>query len=249
MQDEQDIHSNDFSNDANWWIVVNVQQPTAYGNYCCPCFSAGSLCPFLPVIFMLNSVSKELKNTSHLWLHCPQPAWMLLSAKLIIAISHMVLFLVLAAILTYVALFFGQWPENSTNITIKQMALFITEAGVYAGLAILMFSIYMASWGTLMAVVSAAARTWLRRFRWLAGLAVFIVATWGMGWLSETWLFTQATQWGGFKIKLLTLNYIVPANQAFAGLEIYTGQIVATILVTLAIFALSAWLIDNKVEV
>ena len=204
---------------------------------------------FYPVVFMLNSVSKELKNTPHLWLHCPQPAWMLLSAKLLTAVSYALLFLVLAGSAAYIALFFGQWPIHSTNITTEQAALVITELGLYASLAIIGSSIYLASWGTLMAVASATARNWLGRFRWLAGLAVLLIATWGMGWLHNSWLFTKATQWGRFNLMPLSLRSIIPANQGLEGIEIYAGEIAAVFLATLAVFAVAAWLIDNKVEV
>lgn len=233
---------------AGLWVMYSNRQHM--GIIIAPASLLVPIALFYPVFFMLNSVSKELKNTPHLWLHCPQPAWMLLSAKLLTAVSHTLLFLALAGSAAYIALFFGQWPSHSTNIiTTEQAAYILTELGLYASLAIIGISIYMASWGTLIAVASATARNWLGRFRWLAGLAVLLVATWGMGWVHDSWLFAQATKWGSFKIKPHTLSQIIPANQGFDGIQIYTGEIAAIIIATLAVFALAAWLIDNKVEV
>ncbi len=215
-------------------------------------FAPASLLVFFalvyPAIFMFSSVSKELKNTSHLWLHCPQPAWMLLTAKLLMAVIYMLLFLLLAASGVYIGLFLGQWPHGA-SMTTEQMALIITELGLYASLAITVAALYLASWSTLIVVVSATVRNWLGRFHRLASLAVFLVATWGMGWVYNSWLFTRVTQWGSFEIKPLSLRYLSLASQDFGGPVIYTGQIVAIILAIVAIFALATWLIDNKVEV
>lgn len=231
---------------AGLWLMYSNRQHL--GIVIAPASLLVILALFYPAIFMLNSVSKELKNTPHLWLQCPQSAWVLLSAKLIPAITHAIFFLILAGGAAYMALFFSLWPIHSNSITTEQAALIITELGIYAGLAIVGSSLYLAAWGTLMAVASATVRNWLGRFRWLAGLAVLLVATWGVGWLHNSWLYTQVTKWGRFDLMPMSLKGIAP-DHSFAGFEIYTGEIVAVFLVTLAVFALAAWLIDNKVEV
>lgn len=207
-----------------------------------------ALAMFYPALFMLKNLSRELKHTPHLLLHCPQPAWMLLSAKLVAGLVYMIVVMLVAAVFVYWGLF-SSYSSEQTGMATSTMALFVTEASTYAGLTIIATSIYLASWGTLMAVVIATARNLLGRFRWLAGLGVFFAATWGMGHLVETWLFQKITQWGTFNISLLSLREMMPAHDHFFGGQIYAGEILFYFIITAALFALSAWLIDNKVEV
>lgn len=209
---------------------------------------------FYPALFMLKSVYSELKNTPHLWLHCPQPAWMLLSAKLVMAVGVMLAILAVDAVFVYTIIF--STPEinamGKTGISAGNLALFVTEVGVYVTIAIIGVSIYMAAWSSLMAVATVGSRHVLGRFNWLAGLGVFLIATWGMGKLHSSWLYKTLTKWGVFKINLLSLNKVLPAaanDNSFGGLELYAGEIFAILIATVSIFALSSWLIDNKVEV
>lgn len=201
-----------------------------------------------PAIYMFSSVTKELKQTPHLWLHCPQPSWMLLSAKLVTAIGFMLSILLLDAAFILLALITQNIPEQA-GLPMEQVVWFIAEAGAYGTLAIIGISIYLASWGTLIATVSAASRNWLGRFRGLAGLGVFIAGTWGMGKITHIPIFQTLTQWGGIPIRFQSIKSIFPQQYLEGGPEIFAGQILIFLLFTLALFALSAWLIDNKVEV
>lgn len=204
---------------------------------------------FYPAIFMLKYVSKELKHTPHLWLHCPQPAWMLLSAKLVMGLAYMIMVLLLSAIFVYWVLFSSYLPALN-GITIGTVASIITEAGAYLALFIFAAGIYLASWATLIAVVSAATRHILGRFHGLATFATLFAATWGMGRLTETWLYGKITHWGAINVTLQSLkNLMLPNNINIAHFQIYTGVILFYLVLTAALFTLSAWLIDNRVEV
>lgn len=203
---------------------------------------------FLPGMFMLYSVGQELKHTPNLWLHCPQPAWMLLSAKLVISIITMILILLIEAVFVY-------WAVLSLDnlapagIETQTLLMIVTEVGTYIALGVIAASIYMSSWATLISVVTATARNKLGRLRWLAGVVVFMIPTWGFDKLQETMLFQKLTEWGLFTIQFRSLVNSIHAVSQFNGIPIYTGQIIFTIIVTVAVYALSAWLIDNKVEV
>lgn len=200
---------------------------------------------FFPAIFMLISVSRELKNTPHLWLHCPQPAWMLLSAKLVVSIVYMLIVLLITSLL-----FFGILLYLQVGIPVDITVLFITAVMPYVFLFIIGASIYMAAWGTLMAVASATARNILGRFDWLAAIATFFIGTWGMAKLYATDTFQMLTQWGAFNISFKAITEMFPAQEFYNySLQIFGGQIIAAVTITLIVFALSAWLIDNKVEV
>lgn len=201
---------------------------------------------FFPVFYMLTSVYQELRKTPHLWLHCPQPAWMLLSAKLSMAMVVTVALLLVDAVFIYLTLF---TVSEQTGIAVQSLALFVTEVGTYAAVFIIGASICMAAWSCLIAVVTASARNLLGRFNWLAGIAIYVAATWGLGKLHETWIFERLTQWGAFKINLVTINQVLSTTHPFDGIDIYTGQILMTAIITFAVFAVSCWLIDNRVEV
>ncbi|ABO50046.1 hypothetical protein Dred_1516 [Desulforamulus reducens MI-1] len=204
---------------------------------------------FYPAFYMLTNVSSELKQTPHLWLHCPQPAWMLLTAKLVMAVVVMLAILLVDAVFIYLTLF--SLPSEQIGTDIGSLALFVTELGTYVALAIIGASIYMAAWTSLMAVATASTRNILGRFNWLAGLATLIAATWGLGKIQQTWLFQKLTHWGAFNIHLLSVKRLFPqANgNPLEGLQLYAGQIFMVFIVTVAVLALSSWLIDNKVEV
>ena len=204
---------------------------------------------FYPALFMLKYINKEFKLAPHLWLHSPQPAWMLLSAKLFMALTVMLSLLLIDVVFVYTTIL--SVPEQ-TGIIKENLTLLLKDVGIYLFLAIIGFSIYMASWSTLIIVVTASARKMLGRYKWLAGFATFYLGTWGVGKLQHTWLFERITRWGAFNINLTNVSQ-VPVNNhfgfPFSSIQIYAGQIFIPVIVSLALFALSSWLIDNKVEV
>jgi len=80
----------------------------------------------------------------------------------------------------------------------------------------------------------------------------------GFGQLQQTWIYEQITCWGPINIRLLSLPEIsgdypthlsVNFGAHLAMGQFYAGEILFYFLLTVALFALSAWLIDHKVEV
>ncbi|MEG6523770.1 hypothetical protein [Desulfotomaculum sp. 1211_IL3151] len=203
---------------------------------------------FYPAFYMLKSVHSELKHTPHLWLHCPQPAWKLLSAKLTTAVAVMLAILAVGAVFVYITILN---THERIGIPAGDLALLATEVGAYLTVIVVGASIYMAVWGSLIAIAIASTRNVLGRYNWLAGIGTFFVATWGMDALYESWVYQTLTQWGSLKINILSLNKVLPStvNNHFEGINIYAGEMLGILLVTVIVFALSAWLIDNKVEV
>jgi len=99
-------------------------------------------------------------------------------------------------------------------------------------------------------VVSAATRHILGRFHGIATFAILFAATWGMGRLTETWLYRKITHWGAINVSLQSIKDLMPPNNInIPYLPIYTGTILFYLVLTAALFTLSAWLIDNRVEV
>jgi len=213
---------------------------------------------FFPAIYMVKSLAWEWKITPHLWLHCPQPAWMLLSAKLAIALLQMLSILLIAAALLLLGISISSIPEEVGGIALTSLLSFIIEVGFYATIFSFAVSIYIGAWATLISVVNALAGNILGRFRWLAGTATFIVAVVGFGQLQQTWLYKLITGWGLINIKLQSLpelsrnfrTHLSANSEVHMALgQFYAGEILFYLLLTVSLYALSAWLIDHKVEV
>ena len=212
---------------------------------------------FYPAIYILKSLQWEWKVTPHLWLHCPQPAWMLLSSKLAVALLQMLAIMLIAAALLLLGFSISPIPEDVGGITFSSLLPLIIEVGFYAAVFTFAVSIYIGAWATLISVVNAVAGKILGRFRWLAGAAVFVVAVAGFGQLQETRLYELLTRWGPIHIRLQNLPEIfdfethlsVHAGAHMAVGQLYAGAILFYLLLTAVLYALSAWLIDHKVEV
>jgi hypothetical protein len=210
---------------------------------------------FYPSIYMAKSLAWEWKVTPHLWLHCPQPAWMLISAKLAIALLHMVAIILIAAALLLLGLFVYPISQEIGGITPSSLLSFVIEVGFYAAIFSFAVSIYIGAWVTLISVLNALVGNILGRFRWLASSVGFIVAVIGFGQLQQTRLYDLITHWGLINIHLKSIPEIpgnfsihLSANGTPVG-QFYSGEILFYLLLTVALYTLSAWLIDHKVEV
>ncbi|MDD4170100.1 MAG: hypothetical protein PHD36_07595 [Desulfotomaculaceae bacterium] len=205
---------------------------------------------FYPALYILRSLAWEWRVSPHLWLHCPQPAWKLLSAKLVIPFLHMIAVMAVTATLLSLGISINPHPEQMSSINTSQLLLFIIEIGFYAAVFTVAASIYIGAWATLISVASAMSGNILGRFRWLTGIAVFFVATVVVGRLQQTWIYEQLTCWGPINIGMPEYPLILRTNitMGLVG-QCYIGQLLFYLLLTAALFALSAWLIDHKVEV
>lgn len=200
---------------------------------------------FYPAIYMLRSLAWEWKVTPHLWLHCPQPAWMLLMAKLTVAMLQMLAIIIIAAGMLLLGIAINPNPVQ-LGASLSSLFSFVLEVGTYTAVFIIAASIYIGAWATLISVAYALAGNYLGRFRWLGGIAVFALATAGFGQLQQTWVYKQVTDWGAIDIGIHHLPNVFPTHVAT---QIYAGDILFYSLLTVGLFALSAWLIDHKVEV
>ncbi|MEG3071727.1 MAG: hypothetical protein RQM92_13610 [Candidatus Syntrophopropionicum ammoniitolerans] len=86
---------------------------------------------FYPAIYMLKSLAWEWKVTPLLWLHCPQPAWILLAAKLAVAILQMAAIIIVAAVLLLLGIIINPQPEQLLgNISLSSLLPFVLETGI-----------------------------------------------------------------------------------------------------------------------
>ncbi len=199
-------------------------------------------------LYMFKNLNYEFKYAPHLWLHCPQPTWMLLGAKFFTGLLQMLVILLLLGGIILLAGMNSFLPQ-SLGIDSLPTAALVTELGAYMALLALALGIYFSAWVTLIVVVSAAVRNILGRFRWLAGIGTLWAGTWGMDQLRSTWVYDQLTHWGALNIPLTTLKYVPQISDSIHLGPVYGGEILFYIILTLALYFLSTWLIDNKVEV
>lgn len=213
---------------------------------------------FYPAIYMFKSLAWEWKVTPHLWLHCPQPAWMLLSAKLAVALLQMLVIILIAAALLLLGVYVSPMPLEVGGLALPSLFSFIIEVGFYTTIFTVAVSIYVGSWATLISVVNHLAGSILGRFRWLAVIVVIFVAVAGFGQLQETRLYDLITHWGLISISLQSLPGLAQELGAHLSLDaglhnalgqFYAGEILFYLLLTVSLYALSAWLIEHKVEV
>lgn len=205
---------------------------------------------FYPALYMLRSLAWESKITPHLWLHCPQPAWMLLSAKLAVSLVQMLVIIAMAAGLLLWGIVIGTIPEGIPLTNLSSMRSFIMEIGFYSAVFIFAASIYIGAWATFISVLGATSKNILGRFRWLAGLGGILLATWGMGNLQQSLIFDKITRWGQLNIRLQNLPEILQGVGMHTNLGyVYTGQILFYLVLTVVLYFLSTWLLEHKVEV
>ncbi len=213
---------------------------------------------FYPAIYILKSLAWEWKITPHLWLHCPQPGWLLLAAKLAIALLQMLVITIITAALLLLTLSVCPTPEEMGGMVLSSLIPLMVEIGFYAAVFTFAASIYIGSWATLISVTTALAGNILGRFRWLAGIATFFVATVGLGKLHETGFYKLITHWGPLNIQprnfpdvpgVFSMHLSTDMGGQMNLVRFYAGEVFFCFLLTAALFALSAWLIDHKVEV
>lgn len=211
---------------------------------------------FYPAMYILKSLAWEWKITPHLWLHCPQPGWLLLAAKLANALLQMLVIMIITAALLLLGISVSSFPEQLGGMSLSSLLPLMVEAGFYAAVFTFAASIYIGAWATLISVTSALAGNILGRFRWLAGIATFAVVTVGLGQLQQTGFYKLITHWGPLNIRLRNLpeitgnlNMHMSANMGGQMAQFHAGEVFFYFLLTAALFALSAWLIDHKVEV
>lgn len=215
---------------------------------------------YLPV-YMLMSLAREWGKSVQIWLSLPRGGWTLLASKLISALAAM-----LASLFTTAA--FGAWVAcaglhrlqveavmrgfSQANPTLASVLLtpaeFWTEVVRLAGfgaLALLAFGLYAGFWISLASAGAQAVRHSLRKARWLAGLAILLIPTWGLTELQRWSVYRQAVRWGRFEVVIWAPDRL----HGPVSVPLFTGQLLAFLLVLAAVYLASGWLIDRKVEV
>ncbi|PWK09577.1 hypothetical protein [Tumebacillus permanentifrigoris] len=206
---------------------------------------------FLP-LYMLNSIQKEWKHTSTTFLQMPISGWKLLSAKLVSGLLYFLISFTILFVVCGIAFRVGpdadfwqrvQWEFGAADgenlMVFSQYASLTTQAYLYLLGALLYANLSLVAFTTLFSVVVQWVRNTIRK---AAGLITFLVCV-GFIWLllliADTTVYDKLTRWGqiSFSTHGISLGHI------------YTGAVLIDLLLTVALFLFSGWLIDRKVEV
>lgn len=199
---------------------------------------------YLPV-FLFTSLSKEWKYTSHLWLHLPQSGWQLLAAKFLAGLPAMLGTMILYGLLTaWIA-----WEDLMPLLSAYSIPFSIVlQWAAILLVIILAMSFYLGLWAVMASVAMASFKHLFRRGRWLVGLGVLLLPTWGMSALGRTSFYQGLTQWGAFQVSLPLPPELISLSKAFT-YSFYAGEVLFYLLICAGLFFLAGWLLDYKVEV
>jgi hypothetical protein len=189
---------------------------------------------YVPIV-MLISLRTEA-NQLHIFLHNPQPASTLLLSKLtnglIMAATSLLMLAVMSGLLLMVPKF-SLVEADWLDAWMSGLSIFphIILISIMAGVLVMFF------W---------AFHQFLKYKigRW--SLLVVIGTVIGSGWivaLSSTKLYMLLTQWGTMEIHFNFSTFTLEP------IQVYTGDYFVNFIIIIGIFFLSAWIIDNKVEV
>ncbi|OQP01499.1 hypothetical protein IC801_09715 [Geobacillus sp. 44B] len=202
---------------------------------------------FYMLIFMALSLQTEAKRL-HLWLHTPQPAFRLVSAKLLIAFGSLLVSLFVSALFTYIASL--EIKERYFHEEMWNHELFI-QSGVLAVLSIMLLSIHMAVWCLFYWVIYRICK---QMFAKLSGLIVALIY-FLLGWLFSLFMKTNVYEWltGWGKIAMPGVMFKYNTTEEWIMIEkietMSIGAVVFYGIMAVLVFCASIWLIDRKVEV
>jgi hypothetical protein len=187
---------------------------------------------YIPIILFISL--KTEGNQLHLWLHNPQSAVSLLSSKLLIVALKMTASLALLYVMLTVLIIpkFSLVEAYWTDTWIAGLLIFIH---------IIFISISMGVWVIFLWTLYHFMKGKIGRWSWLAVIAAIILPGWITAKIESTKFFMLITQWGGMELKFPTFST--------EPIPLYAGEYLYQVIILVGLFYLSAWMIDNKVEV
>ncbi len=106
-----------------------------------------------------------MESHAHLWLLCPQPAWMLLMAKLAVAMLPMIAIIIITVGMLLLEYYTNPNPNSWPASALRPCFTFVLETGTYAAVFTIARQYLHWSLGTLISVANALAGNLLGRFR------------------------------------------------------------------------------------
>ncbi len=223
---------------------------------------------------LYRGINREVKGSAALWLQTPVSGWAMLGSKLVSSLIGSVTYFVVAYFLA-LALFHsvnlmhalpsvhhqiqGHAPRSGIpgqRSLVKDAPAYVDavagqmpriEFYVMAGL--LGVGLYLALWISLIYMAVRSVKNQFKRFGWLVGLGVVLVATWGLGGLKSTALYARTFGWGKVAVVDLFPSHVrVLVGRHLLG-AIVAGHLAFDAIIGVLLFYLTGLIIDRYMEV
>ncbi|MDQ0193058.1 hypothetical protein [Paenibacillus wynnii] len=187
---------------------------------------------YVPIIVFI-SLRIEV-NQLHLWLHNPQPASTLLISKIVNGLIMIVISLLMLYVMSGLLvipkfnLFEAYWADTwiSALIIFPHIIMISTAIGV---------------WVLFLWALFQFVKNTIGRWSWLVVIGAVIIPPWASALFESTNLYRLVTRWGNITYDFPTFS-IDP-------LQTYAGEYLYNFIIIIGVFFLTAWIMDNKVEV
>jgi len=187
---------------------------------------------YVPVMVWI-SIRIEARQL-HLWLHNPNPALTLLFSKL----ANGILMVMISLLMLYVMS--GLLVIPGFNV-MDIYGADIWKSASFAFPHIIIVSIMFAVWTLFLWAIFQSLRFRIGRWSWAVVLGAVVIPGWVAAQFESTQLYRLMTKWG-------TATYHFPSF-TIDPIQIHAGEYVYNLILIIGLFILTAWIIDNKVEV
>ncbi|MGJ9381618.1 hypothetical protein [Salipaludibacillus sp. CF4.18] len=215
-------------------------------------FAATAIQVFYLVYYFIHSLSTE-KKKMHLWLHNPMPAYKLILAKLVAAITTMAVTFIITGTTFLLAL-------NSTKIIpIEIPWTDVIELGFLGSIHLLLLAINFAVLFLFFWMIFLLFTRTLGNFASFALTFLLFIVLNGFlyGWVTSSALYDTLTMWGSINLgdilSSASVNFNLEMGADITGetseLIIYLGTYLFDAILAVILFFASCWILDRKVEV
>ncbi|RCW48379.1 hypothetical protein [Paenibacillus prosopidis] len=190
---------------------------------------------YVPIIVFISL--KTEANQLHLWLHNPQSASTLLISKIVDGLIMIVISLLMLYVMSGLLMIipkFSLIEADWTDTWISGLLIFphIILISIMTGVLVMFF------WALYQFL-----KFKIGRWSLLVVIGTVILSGWIVALFESTKLYILLTQWGSMGINF---NF---STFSLDPIQVYTGEYFYNFIIIIGLFFLSAWIIDNKVEV
>ncbi len=214
----------------------------------------GPIILYFPVHLLL-SLRHEWHKSAPIWLHTPISGYGLLLSKAVVGLIYFLACLIIMILFGYWISQIGlhRWIAPLGDIhaqTLQSLIPDIWTVILFGLLGIVAIGIYMGVWAALISVSMQSVKNQWSKFSLLLGVIIFLIPTWGFAELSRVSFLRQVLRIGQIDIPFrVQISSTAPMVDHVGHLTLYTGTIIAYVLVVSVVFYLTGWLLDKKVEV
>ncbi len=189
---------------------------------------------YVPIMVFISL--KAEGNQLHVWLHNPQPASILLLSKLVNGLMMIVISLLMLYVMTGLLIIpeFSLIESNWTDVWMAGLLIFPH---------IILISIIIGVWVMFLWALYRFLKIRIGRWTLLVVIGVVFLSGWIAALFESTKLYMLLTQWGSMDIQFEFSTF------SLEPIPVYAGEYMYTFIFIIGLFFLSAWMIDNKVEV